>query len=421
MIHSSPSCTDLFEPGLLRLEEAISKVLDQITPLSGSECISITDASHRVLARSIVSKINVPAHTNSAVDGYAIHHRDIPATDEKKTLTVIGEALAGKPCPEKLASGQAIRIMTGAILPTGSDTVLMQEHVKNIAANQILIDGKHRPGENIRLAGEDISQGETILSPGKLLLPADLGLIASIGQSEIAVKRKIHVGIVSTGNEILPQGTVHEPGKVYDSNRFSLIGALARLPVQVHDYGIIPDDPEQLKQVFLKAADHCDVVISSGGVSVGEADFAKIVLAELGNINFWKVAIKPGRPMAFGKIGDSIFFGLPGNPVAVMVTFYLFVLPALYRLAGTAENYHLATFAARTLEKLRKKPGRTEFQRGIMSRADNGQWQVRITGKQGSGILKSMSLANCFIVLEHDRSHVAAGELVDVLPFACLP
>ncbi len=421
MIHSSPSCTDLFEPGLLRLEEAISKVLTQITPLSGSECISITDASHRVLARSIVSNINVPAHTNSAVDGYAIHHRDIPATDETNTLTVIGEALAGKPCPEKLESGQAIRIMTGAILPAGSDTVLMQEHVKNIAANQILIDGKHRAGENIRLAGEDISQGETILSAGKLLLPADLGLIASIGQSEITVKRKIHVGIVSTGNEILPQGAVHEPGKVYDSNRFSLIGALARLPVQVHDYGIIPDDPEQLKQAFLKAADHCDVVISSGGVSVGEADYAKIVLAELGNINFWKVAIKPGRPMAFGKIGGSIFFGLPGNPVAVMVTFYLFVLPALYRLAGSSENYHLATFPAHTLEKLRKKPGRTEFQRGIMSRADSGQWQVRTTGKQGSGILKSMSLANCFIVLAHDRSHVAAGELVDVLPFACLP
>ncbi|HHJ38427.1 MAG: molybdopterin molybdenumtransferase [Methylothermaceae bacteria B42] len=421
MIYPSASCADLFEPGLLSLDKAVSSVLDQIIPISETEYLSIQDALHRVLALSPISNINVPSHTNSAVDGYAIHHQDIPPENKTKILTIAGEALAGKPYIGKLQPGQAIRIMTGASLPEGSGAVLMQEQVKVLNNDQILIDGKHRSGENIRLAGEDIQKGEAIIPAGKLLLPADLGLIASVGQSEVCVTRKIRVGIISTGNEILPQGAFLEPGKIYDSNRFSLIGALGHLPVQIHDYGIIPDDPEQLKQTFLEAAQRCDAVISSGGVSVGEADYAKLVLAELGDINFWKVAIKPGRPMAFGKIGDSVFFGLPGNPVAVMVTFYVFVLPALHKLAGITEQFHLPTFPARTIEKLRKKPGRTEFQRGIMNRTENGQWQVKCTGKQGSGILKSMSQANCFIVLEHDRGNVEAGEWVEILPFACLP
>lgn len=419
-IVSQPSCTDLFEPGTLSVEEATRYILAQIQAITSTEKVHLSCALHRILAEPIVSPLNVPAFTNAAVDGFAVRGSDLPGPSQTASLEVIGEALAGHPFLGSVQFRQAVRIMTGAPLPKGTDTVLMQEQVNALQAGWILVGDRHRSGENVRQAGEDIQQGETVLNPGRQLLPPDLGLIASLGKIEVKVRRKLRIAVLSTGDEILPQGTSYMPGKLYDSNRFSLMGALWKLPVEIFDYGIIPDDEERLRQTFCEAAERCDVVISSGGVSVGEADYTKNVLTQLGGIHFWKVAIKPGRPLAFGHIGSTTFFGLPGNPVAVLVTFYQFVLPALYRLAGADSSPLMPTLPASTLEPLRKKPGRTEFQRGILSPGPDGRWQVKTTGKQGSGILRSMSLGNCFIVLEHERGRVEAGETVTVWPFSAL-
>lgn len=413
------SCTDPSELDALSVIEAQRQILAHIQAVLGSEKIPLPFALRRVLARPIVSSLDVPSFANAAVDGFAVHSGDLPSSRQTAKLRIIGEALAGHPFIGPLQPGQAVRIMTGALLPEGADTVLMQEHVQRLEADQILVTGHHCSGENVRLPGEDIRRGETVLSEGRLLLPPDLGLIASLGQLEVWVKRKPVIAVLSTGDELLSQGTPYVPGKLYDSNRFSLLGALTRLPVETIDLGIIPDDEERLEAALREAADSADAVISSGGVSVGEADYTKRVLARLGDIQFWKVAIKPGRPLAFGRLGQALFFGLPGNPVAVLVTFYCFVLPALYRLAGTEPPF-IPTLSAETTQPLRKKPGRTEFQRGILTLTPDGLWQVRTTGRQGSGILSSMSLGNCFIVLEHGRGPVAEGESVTVWPFAAL-
>lgn len=419
-IVSQPSCTDIFEPGALSVEAAKRYILAQIRPITGNETLHLRCALQRILAEPIVSPLDVPAFANAAVDGFAVRGRDLPKSGQTAAFEVIGEALAGHPFPGSIKSRQTVRIMTGAPLPTGTDTVLMQEQVGTPEAGWILVGDRHRGGENVRQAGEDIQRGETILNPGKQLLPPDLGLIASLGKSEVKVKRRLRIAVLSSGDEILSQGTPPVPGKLYDSNRFSLMGALQKLPVEILDYGIVPDDEGCLRQAFREAAERCDVVVCSGGVSVGEADYTKKILAQLGSIHFWKVAIKPGRPLAFGHIGNTTFFGLPGNPVAVLVTFYQFVLPALYRRAGADHPPLMPTLAASALEPLRKKPGRTEFQRGILSSDSDGRWQVKTTGKQGSGILRSMSLGNCFIVLEHERGPVAAGETVTVWPFSAL-
>ncbi len=417
-IASRLTCADLFEPGTLSVKAAQDRILAQLQPVTGYEKLPLTLALHRVLAEPIVSPLNVPAFGNAAVDGFAVHSADLPGPRQTRRFAVIGEARAGHPFLGSLQSGQAVRIMTGAPLPAGTDTVLMQEQVE-VQGDSILVGDRHRPGENVRQAGEDIRQGEVVLDPGRQLTPPDLGLIASLGKSEVKVRCKLRIAVLSTGDELLPQGAPYVLGKLYDSNRFSLIGALQKLPVDILDYGILPDEEERLRAAFSEAARRCDVVLSSGGVSVGEADYTKKVLAQLGRIHFWKVAIKPGRPLAFGHLGASVFFGLPGNPVAVLVTFYQFVLPALYRLAGTSPPL-LPYLTATCLESLRKKPGRTEFQRGMLSLGPTGQWQVKTTGKQGSGILSSMSLGNCFIVLEHERGPVEAGETVTVWPFAGL-
>ncbi len=419
-IISQPSCTDIFEPGTLSAEAAKQQILAQIKAITGNEKVHLSCALHRILAEPIVSPLDVPAFANAAVDGFAVRASDLPKSGQTAAFEVIGEALAGHPFPGSIQSRQTVRIMTGAPLPNGTDTVLMQEQVEAKEAGWILVGDRHRSGENVRLKGEDIQRGETILTPGKQLLPQDLGLIASLGKIEVKVRRKLRIALLSTGDEILPQGTPHAPGKLYDSNRFSLMGALRKLPVEIFDYGIVPDDVGHLRQAFREAAGRCDVVISSGGVSVGEADYTKKILAQLGGIHFWKVAIKPGRPLAFGHIGSTTFFGLPGNPVAVLVTFYQFVLPALYRRAGADHPPLIPTLTASALEPLRKKPGRTEFQRGILSSDPDGRWQVKTTGKQGSGILRSMSLGNCFIVLEHEQGGVEVGEAVTVWPFSAL-
>ena len=410
-------CFDTDQADTLPVRTAQHRILDSIVSISGMEVIPVANALHRILETPVRSSLNVPAHTNAAVDGFALKGCELPDQGKFKQFQIIGQALAGKPYTGVIGSTQAVSIMTGAALPEGADTVVMQEHVKR-RDGVILVDDRHRPGENVRQAGEDIQRGEIVFQPGKYLLPPDLGLISSLGLVEITAKRKLRVALLSTGDEILPPGTPHEPGRLFDSNRFSLIGALHKLPVDILDYGIVPDDPAQLHQTFQQVGRRCDVVISSGGVSVGEADFTKQVLRKMGNIDFWKVAIKPGRPLAFGRIEDALFFGLPGNPVAVLVTFYLFVLPALFKLSGAEPVPSMPSFPAKTLERLRKKPGRTEFQRGILSRSKEGHWEVKLSGKQGSGVLTSMTRANCFIVLEHDRGRVEQGEWVEVAPFS---
>ncbi len=416
---SQPSCVDPLESGTLPVSIAQNRILQATPSIVGKEVLPVTKALHRILEEPVISRMDVPAHTNAAVDGFALKGCDLPSQGTVKAFQIVGQARAGKPFDGTIESNQAISIMTGAVLPACTDTVLMQEHVKR-QGDRILVADRHQAGENVRQAGEDIRRGQIALETGRYLLPQDLGLIASLGCIEITVKRKIRVAVLSTGDEIRSQGTAHTPGTIYDSNRFSLIGALHKLPADIIDYGIIADDPDRLQHVFKNASQRCDVIISSGGVSVGEADYTKQVLSKMGDIEFWKVAIKPGRPLAFGKIGDALFFGLPGNPVAVLVTFYQFVLAALFKLSGADSAPLILTFPARTRQALRKKPGRMEFQRGILSQGTDGQWQVTTSGKQGSGILTSITRANCFIVLEHERESVQQGEWVQVLPFSVL-
>ncbi len=419
MIKTQANCSDDNESDLIHFELAKKMILDNISAIQDQQQIPIEKAKARCLAEAIISPINVPAHTNSAVDGYALHSRDLPTENEECTLTVQATVLAGQFLSTECLPKHCIRIMTGAPMPNGLDTVIMQEHCQR-EANTIQIDARHKAGQNVRLAGEDISQGATVLAAGKKLTPPDIGLLASLGMPEIKVKRKLRIAISSTGDEIYSLAQTPPAGGLYDSNRYSLLAALDRADIEIINLGIIRDQESDLLTSFNNAADYADIIISTGGVSVGEADFTKAALQSSGQINFWKVAIKPGRPVAFGKVKQSTFFGLPGNPVAVLLTFYQFVLPAIEKMLGITDQPIAPIIKARSLETLRKKPGRTEFPRGIVSQAKNGEWQVKTTGKQGSGILSSMSTANAFIILEHDRSTVEKGEWVDVQVFSGL-
>jgi molybdopterin molybdotransferase len=339
------------------------------------------------------------------MDGYALR------LSEKETYQEIGTALAGRPFAGKVGPGECVRVMTGAVMPPGTDTVVIQEIVKRDGKTVTLPPGQ-KAGQNVRYAGEDLKVGAPVLAPGKLLRPAELGLIASLGIGEVKVRRRLRVAFFSTGDELASIGTKLKEGEVYDSNRYTLHGMLSRLGVEIFDLGVVRDDPAALESA-LKKASRYDAIITTGGVSVGEADFIKPLTAKLGEVLFWKIAMRPGRPMAFGRIGDAFLFGLPGNPVAVMVTFYQFVRDALLHLSGRTDDYAIPLLKAKCGEALRKVPGRTEFQRAILS-SEQGEWTVRTTGQQGSGVLRSMSEANCFIVLEHDRGKVAAGEMVSV-------
>lgn len=403
----------------MHMDEAQAKILSGTREIAGKERLSIEQARRRTLAQTIISPINVPAHTNSAVDGFALRAENLPNQGQTGKLKIAGSALAGQAYTDTIKNGQCIRIMTGAPLPEFFDTVIMQEHTEE-HENHILIDASHRQGQNVRQAGEDLQQGQTVLQAGKVLTPPDIGLIASLGIAEVDVKRKLRIAIASTGDEIFSIGTTPCTGGIYDSNRYSLHAALHRPDIDIINLGIIEDNPKTLLNTFNEAAEYADIIISTGGVSVGEADYTKIALQKTGQIDFWKVAIKPGRPLAFGHIKNTSFFGLPGNPVAVLVTFYLFVVPALEKMLGSTGKLIVPAIKARTSEQIRKKPGRTEIPRGILESSDDGEWVVKITGKQGSGILRSMSLGNAFIVLEHDRSTIKKGELVTVLPFSGL-
>ncbi len=417
-IQIQPSCSDEYDPALLPVDQARQHIFSELKPTAGCERLAIRSALERVLAEDIVSPIDVPAHTNSAMDGYAVAACDLPQ-DKIQRLALIGTSWAGKPFTGLVHPGQAVRIMTGGVMPEGTDTVIMQEHVEP-EGDTILIGTGHRPGQNVRAAGEDMAKGQVILTAATQILPAQLGLLASLGVSEVTVTRRLRVAFFSTGDELRSIGEPLEKGQIYDSNRYTLYGMLSRLGVDSLDMGVVRDEPLAVRQVFLEAAELADVVITSGGVSVGEADYVKETLEELGAVRFWKIAMKPGRPLAFGRIGDALFFGLPGNPVSVMVTFYQFVQPALQRLMGAPESAVAETLKVRCISKLKKRPGRMEFQRGILERDADGDLVVRSTGQQGSGILYSMSVANCFVILPIDTGTVEPGTLVDVQPFSGL-
>jgi len=403
------SCLDGYDPDALRVDKACEAIRSCLTPISETEKVPIREALGRVLAQDIVPEINVPAHDNSAMDGYAARFSDL-----EKPLREIGTALAGKPFSGKLGPGECVRIMTGAVMPEGADTVVIQEVVKK-EGERIVVPHGQKKAQNVRYAGEDLAQGKPVLHPGQLVRPAELGLIASLGIAEVNVKRRLRVAFFATGDELASIGAPLKEGEVYDSNRYTLHGMLTRLGVVLVDMGVVRDRPQDLENAFKKGSALADVVITTGGVSVGEADFVRELMAKLGEVLFWKIAMRPGRPMAFGKIGNAFLFGLPGNPVAVMVTFYQLVRDALLFMSGR-EGGEVPLLKASAAENLRKMPGRTEYQRGILFR-ESGEWKVRTTGQQGSGVLRSMSAANCFIVLEHERGSVKAGEPVSVQLF----
>ncbi|MCK2089520.1 molybdopterin molybdotransferase MoeA [Thauera aromatica] len=398
----------------LGVAEARAAILDGLSPISGWERVAVRAALGRVLAEDVIAPYNVPAHDNSAMDGYAVRAQDLAASTET-SLAIVGTAFAGRPFSGIVGAGQAVRIMTGASIPQGADTVVVQE-VARREHDRVFIPTGQKKGQNLRRAGEDLAQGGVALAAGTRCGPAELGLIASLGIAEAAVRRPLRVAFFSTGDEIASIGRPLGPGEVYDSNRYTLFGALSRLGCELLDMGVVPDRPEALEAAFRDAALTADVVITSGGVSVGEADFIRQMMARLGEVAFWKLAIKPGRPMAFGRIGGAVLFGLPGNPVAVMVTFYQFVHDALLKLMGVSPLPPAERFPARADFSLRKQPGRTEYLRGRLQRAP-GALSVALAGAQGSGVLSSMSEADCFVVLPEDCTAVQPGDTVLVQPF----
>ncbi len=400
----------------LTVEQARQRIMAAVEPVAGVEKIALRSALGRILAEDVYSPIDVPAHTNSAVDGYALIQADLPV-DGAVSLRAIGTSWAGRPFSGRVRSGECVRIMTGAALPAGADTVAMQEHVQ-VENDAIRIGPGLQPGDNVRAAGEDLAQGQLALAQGKQILPPELGLLASLGMAEVAVRRRLRVAFFSTGDELRSIGQPLAEGEIYDSNRYTLHGMLTRLGVDILDMGVIRDDRDAIQRAFLEAAANADVIVTSGGVSVGEADYVKETLERLGEIGFWQIAMKPGRPLAFGRVRDAMFFGLPGNPVSVMVTFYQFVEQALRRMMGQDRaRPAFATFKVRCVSRLHKRPGRTEFQRAILEADAAGELVVRATGQQGSGILRSMSAANCFVILPRDSQSVEPGTLVDVQPF----
>jgi len=416
------SCVDGYDPDALRVDKAREAIRACLRPVAEIERVPVREALDRVLAEEIVPAIDVPGHDNSAMDGYAVRGADLSAS-QAASLALIGTAFAGKPFTGQVGRGQCVRVMTGAVMPAGADTVVVQEVCRVSGENggsRVAIPAGQKPGQNVRFAGEDLKAGVAVLAPGQPLRAAEIGLIASLGIGEVSVRRRLRVAFFSTGDELASIGRPLAPGEVYDSNRYTLHGLLAGLGVEILDLGVVRDDPVKLEAAFRKAAASADAILTTGGVSVGEADFIKQLMAQLGEVLFWKIAMRPGRPMAFGRIGsghDSAFlFGLPGNPVAVMVTFTQFVRDALLVLSGRTSGLDLPLLKAASANAIRKLPGRTEYQRGVVFR-DGADWKVRTTGQQGSGVLRSMSEANCFIVLEHERGNVAAGEPVQVQLF----
>ena len=404
-----------YDPQALTMEDANGFITRLVVPLAATERLPLRQCAGRVLAEDLVSPLSVPAHDNSAMDGFAFPGSALRA-DVPLTLRVAGTALAGKAWTGRLGSGECLKIMTGAILPSGLDTVVPHE-LTQVQGDVVTIPaGAVRTGDNRRLRGEDLQQGSVALAQGELLAPAALGLAASLGLESLLVMRRLKVAYLSTGDEVQSVGETLREGAVFDSNRYTITSLLERMGCEVVELGVVGDDPVALEAAFRSAAAQADVVISSGGVSVGEADFTKGMMAKLGDVVFWRIAMRPGRPFAVGRIGSTALFGLPGNPVAVMVTFLTLVRPALLQMMG-ARAQALPLLQAHSQEPLRKKAGRTEYQRGMVSTGPDGRLHVRLTGNQGSGVLSSMVQANGLIVLHHAQGHVAVGDLVDVMMF----
>jgi molybdopterin molybdotransferase len=412
-IRPSNDCDSQGLSDLLSVDEALQQIRQDIQPISGFERCPLQQAYNRIVAEPVISPINVPGHVNSAMDGYAVNGNDLPEKDSI-SLQVIGTAYAGNPYDGKLEKGQAVRIMTGAVVPKGADTVVMQEAVER-EADTITLKAGHQAGENVRNIGEDIAKGGVVLAPGKKIRAAEMGLLASLGVGEVTVHRRLRVASFSTGDELCSIGEIPKEGQIFDSNRYSIAGMLRALNVEHIDMGVIRDDPDAISNAFSTAAKIADVLITSGGVSVGDADYVKQTLDKLGKVNFWKIKMKPGKPLAFGQLKDAFFFGLPGNPVSVMATFYEIVQPSLRYMTGEAATAPLRV-KVRCTDKL-KSPARQDFQRGILEQDGNGELVVRSTGNQGSHILSSMSQANCFIVLSAECRGVEPGEWVEVEPF----
>nr|WP_222622564.1 gephyrin-like molybdotransferase Glp [Ramlibacter albus] len=397
--------------------DAVGEFLSHlVSPVAGTESVGIFDSLGRVLARDLISPISVPPHDNSAMDGFAFEGAQL-RKDTALELEIVGTALAGKAWQGSVGPGQCVKIMTGAIMPAGLDTVVPQEFTKAAGDNRVAIPPNIlQPGDNRRHKGEDLAEGRPALQKGERIGPAAMGLVASLGIPQVEVVRRVKVAYFSTGDEILSLGEPQREGAVYDSNRYTVHGLLTRLGCEVIDMGVVKDEPAQLEAAFSDAAKRADAIITSGGVSVGEADYTKAMMKKLGDVAFWKIAMRPGRPMAVGRIGNAVLFGLPGNPVAVMVTFLAFVRPALLRMMGARETQPVY-LKARSAEAMRKKPGRTEYQRGVVTRNADGSLSVKTTGNQGSGVLSSMVQANGLIVLHHTQGNVAAGDEVDVMMF----
>ncbi len=418
------SCADDYDPNSMPVDKAREFISQVLTPITTTERVHIRAALGRVLAEDIISPLDVPGHDNSAMDGWAYRHTDTLSYVHPETvagsggttpMARIGTSFAGKPYLGPVGKGECVRIFTGAVMPADCDTVAMQERVTEDDAG-VHIPNDLKPGQNRRFRGEDLKSGATALKKGALFGPAALGLVASLGIGEVSVYRKLRVAFFSTGDELKSIGSTLGPGEIYDSNRYTLYGMLERAGCEPIDLGNFVDTPEAIRAAFKRASADADVVITSGGVSVGEADFIKQMLNELGEVLFWKIAMKPGRPMAYGKVGGAHFFGLPGNPVAVMVTFYQFVRSALATLQGRTDYALQPMVKATLVNRIKKLPGRTEFQRGVLTITANGV-EVKTTGDQGSGILSSMTQANCFVVLATDVGSVEPGSLVDVQMF----
>jgi molybdopterin molybdotransferase len=398
---------------MISVREALGRVLDRIVVVASPELVPVGHALGRVTAEDVRAVADVPPTDNSAVDGYAVSGEDLPVRGERE-LTVVGELAAGAVFGDTLRPGQALRIMTGAPMPAGADTVYPQEVVER--QGSLVRIGSSERGANVRRRGEDVRAGQVVVASGAVIRPQEMGVIASLGLPQVLVRQRPRVAILSTGDEVAEPGDARKPGQIYDSNRFTLRGLVEAAGGVVEDHGIAPDRSGELLARLTAAAARADVVLTSGGVSVGDHDLVKAVLRDAGGIDFWQVAMQPGRPVAVGRVGAAVFFGLPGNPVASMLTFHLFVRPALWKLLGRAD-LAVPGFDAVVTETLRKKAGRREFKRGVLAHRA-GRWEVRTTGPQGSGILTSMTQANCFIVLDEERGDVAAGDTVRVEPFA---
>jgi molybdopterin molybdotransferase len=408
------ACSQESRP-LLSIDDALDRIKAAVSSVPSTEKVALKDALGRVLAEPVYSPINIPHDRNAAMDGYAFASRD-RADGQAFTLALAGTSWAGRPFQGQLQPGQCIRIFTGAVVPEQADSVIMQEQVQ-AQGQTIHFPADTRVRQNIRQIGEDVKQGACLIAEPKKLTAVDLGLLASAGIGEVTVKRRLKIAYFSTGDELTSLGLPLQPGKIYDSNRAMLGGLLSDPSYSVTDLGVIPDNKQLLEDSFIKASKNYDAVITTGGASVGEADYVKEILQNSGEVNFWKLAIKPGKPLAFGKIGQCYFFGLPGNPVAVVVTFQQIVAPALRQLSG-ARFVKPLRFTATCTSALKKAPGRQEFQRGILSQDEQGEFFVASAGQQGSNILSSMSQSGCYIVLPEECKGVQAGERVTVEPFS---